>query len=200
MRLAPFVLLLLLSFSLGFGQRMQAKCSACRAVARELAVRLDKEKPRNHLDMRHRLDKHGNRYGKVIDYKLSELRLIELLDDLCDGLTGYEFAPEDKNSSTPARWAKTSELNVNRGFDRHRLSEDSKLLASFCGGLIEQYEDDVTHAIRAAQIDANGISDFLCHELSKYCTTQAEGKLEEEHSSTSEENSNDQGISLNDEL
>ena len=32
--------------------------------------RLSQENPvRNHLDMRHRLDKDGKRYGKVIDYR-----------------------------------------------------------------------------------------------------------------------------------
>lgn len=35
----------------------------------ELLQRLEKERPRNHLDMRHRLDKDGKRYGKVIDYR-----------------------------------------------------------------------------------------------------------------------------------
>ena len=34
----------------------------------ELKSRLAKEKPRNHLDMRHRLDSEGKRYGKTIDY------------------------------------------------------------------------------------------------------------------------------------
>jgi hypothetical protein len=46
-----------------------APCSACEAVAAELQRKLDAERPRNHLDMRHRLDKHGKRYGKVIAYK-----------------------------------------------------------------------------------------------------------------------------------
>jgi hypothetical protein len=35
----------------------------------ELQLRLDKETPRNHLDMRHRITSDGKRYGKVIDYK-----------------------------------------------------------------------------------------------------------------------------------
>jgi hypothetical protein len=35
----------------------------------ELQQRLDAEIPRNLLDMRHRLDKDGNRYGKIINYK-----------------------------------------------------------------------------------------------------------------------------------
>jgi hypothetical protein len=40
--------------------------------------------PRNHLDLRHRLDERGKRYGKVIEYRLSELRAVELLDGLCE--------------------------------------------------------------------------------------------------------------------
>ena len=34
-----------------------------------LQIRMQNERPRNHLDMRHRLDSQGQRYGKVIDYK-----------------------------------------------------------------------------------------------------------------------------------
>jgi hypothetical protein len=37
--------------------------------AAELQRRLDTELPRDKLDMRHRLDEKGQRYGKVIDYK-----------------------------------------------------------------------------------------------------------------------------------
>lgn len=35
----------------------------------ELQRRLESEHKRAHLDMRHRLDKDGNRYGKILDYK-----------------------------------------------------------------------------------------------------------------------------------
>ncbi|KAI8549271.1 hypothetical protein RHMOL_Rhmol06G0012600 [Rhododendron molle] len=45
------------------------KCAACNAVAEELEIGLSNEKPRNHLDMRHRLDSKGQREGKVIDYR-----------------------------------------------------------------------------------------------------------------------------------
>uniref|UniRef100_A0A061RDE6 Protein canopy 1-like n=1 Tax=Tetraselmis sp. GSL018 TaxID=582737 RepID=A0A061RDE6_9CHLO len=58
---------------------VEFKCSACEAVASELQSRLNKEVPRNHLDMRHRLDGNGNRYGKMIPYKESELRVHDLL-------------------------------------------------------------------------------------------------------------------------
>ena len=53
-------------------------------MAAELEKRLEAEKPRNHLDMRHRLDPNGKRWGPVIEYKISELRMTELMDDLCE--------------------------------------------------------------------------------------------------------------------
>ncbi|KAH9693944.1 DUF3456 domain-containing protein [Citrus sinensis] len=65
------------------------KCGACNAVAEELERGLSKEKTRNHLDLRHRLDSKGQREGKLIDYRVSELRVVELLDGLCDKMQDY---------------------------------------------------------------------------------------------------------------
>ncbi|PNX79028.1 canopy-like protein, partial [Trifolium pratense] len=65
------------------------KCAACKAVAGELEIGLSREKPRNHLDMRHRLDSKGQRQGKLIDYRISELRVVDLLDGLCDKMQDY---------------------------------------------------------------------------------------------------------------
>jgi hypothetical protein len=42
---------------------------AISVLQAELQRRLDAEHKRAHLDMRHRLDKDGNRYGKILDYK-----------------------------------------------------------------------------------------------------------------------------------
>ena len=53
---------------------IEAKCSACEAVAAELQGALESERPRNHLDMRGRLDSKGVRYGKMIDYQGERLR------------------------------------------------------------------------------------------------------------------------------
>lgn len=45
--------------------RRTTRCLNTPFPQAELQRRLDAEKPRNHLDLRHRLDKHGKRYGKV---------------------------------------------------------------------------------------------------------------------------------------
>jgi len=44
------------------------KCAACKAVAAELEIGISSEKPRNHVDLRNRLNSKGQREGKVIDY------------------------------------------------------------------------------------------------------------------------------------
>lgn len=57
-------------------------------IANTLHERIRDEKPRNHLDLRGRLDSQGRRQGRVIAYKESELRGHDLLDGLCDEMTG----------------------------------------------------------------------------------------------------------------
>ncbi|KAJ6336450.1 hypothetical protein OIU78_012947 [Salix suchowensis] len=81
------VILVVLAFTVV--SSIDDKCAACNAVAEEIEYGLSNEKPRNHLDMRHRLDSKGQRKGKVIDYRVSELRVVELLDGLCDKMQDY---------------------------------------------------------------------------------------------------------------
>ena len=75
-----------------------------RAAQAQLRARLESEAPRSHVDARHRLDKDGKKYGKLIKYELSELRMIELLDDLCEGLPNYELAAVNETAGTPESW------------------------------------------------------------------------------------------------
>ncbi len=65
MALPPVALLLLLGTAVAVAwaplvhalPRIDAPCSACRAIAGELEKRLEEEPTRNHLDLRHRLDR-----------------------------------------------------------------------------------------------------------------------------------------------
>ncbi|CAN1322666.1 hypothetical protein LINPERPRIM_LOCUS32477 [Linum perenne] len=77
--LVPGVFLLLLAVTAV--SAVDNKCAACNAVAGELEIGLSNEKPRNHLDMRYRLDSKGQREGKVIDYRYcSPLYLFEFME------------------------------------------------------------------------------------------------------------------------
>eukprot|EP00898_Chlorokybus_atmophyticus_P000906 jgi/Chlat1/1816/Chrsp135S02140 len=92
------VVLALLCFTPPGVWAIESKCSACQAVAAELETALTKERPRNHLDMRHRLNSQGQREGKVIDYRLSELRVVELLDGLCKTMSDYGLVQKYKTA------------------------------------------------------------------------------------------------------
>lgn len=99
----------------------------------------EQEKPRNHLDMRHRLDSKGQRQGKLIDYRyrlmeffnllsnpacppllcsydssffsnrVSDLRVVELLDGLCDKMQDYTLEK--------VIWLSLSITNVTLSFE-----------------------------------------------------------------------------------
>uniref|UniRef100_A0A6N2K3C5 DUF3456 domain-containing protein n=1 Tax=Salix viminalis TaxID=40686 RepID=A0A6N2K3C5_SALVM len=86
---ALWLLMILFVLTFTVVSSIDDKCAACNAVAEEIEYGLSNEKPRNHLDMRHRLDSKGQRKGKVIDYRVSELRVVELLDGLCDKMQDY---------------------------------------------------------------------------------------------------------------
>jgi len=84
------------------------KCAACKAVAAELEIGISSEKPRNHVDLRNRLNSKGQREGKVIDYRVSELRVVELLDGLCDKMQDYTL---QKLESGEKGWVKVTDWN-----------------------------------------------------------------------------------------
>ncbi|XP_024370686.1 uncharacterized protein [Physcomitrium patens] len=150
------------------------KCSACKAVALELEDSLANERPRNHLDYRHRLNSEGQREGKVIDYRLSELRVVELLDGLCSKMKGYV-----PNKAGPGRtfWLKVEggvpdapEMALNR-----QASElHSRAIVEFCGRLLETTEEELTERIRVGEVATGEVERVLCKELSKSCKELSE--------------------------
>nr|GMD21333.1 protein seele isoform X2 [Ipomoea batatas] len=89
-----------------FVYSIEDKCGACTAVAEELEHGLMTEKPRNHLDMRHRLDSKGQREGKLIDYRVSDLRVVELLDELCEKMQDYTLEKVDSGTKV---WTKVND-------------------------------------------------------------------------------------------
>ncbi|PIA46696.1 hypothetical protein AQUCO_01500321v1 [Aquilegia coerulea] len=105
------------------------KCAACNAVAEELEIGLSNEKPRNHLDLRNRLDSKGQRQGKVIDYRVSELRVVELLDGLCEKMQEYTL---DKLGSTRREWVRVDDWD-NLSIGKQEARAYSKDISSYCG-------------------------------------------------------------------
>ncbi|XVF35810.1 hypothetical protein REPUB_Repub19eG0002900 [Reevesia pubescens] len=153
-------------------------CAACNAVAAELEIQLSKEKPRNHLDMRHRLDSKGQRQGKLIDYRMSELRAVELLDGLCEKMQDYTL---EKIDSSRQEWIKVDNWDI-LTIDKQEAKAYSKDISSYCGRLLEETEDELTELIKKGSIKAGDVSKVLCQDLSEHC-----GRLSDSHSDIDDE-------------
>ncbi|KAK6160843.1 hypothetical protein DH2020_004224 [Rehmannia glutinosa] len=142
------------------------KCGACNAIAEELERGLLNEKPRNHLDMRHRLDSKGQRQGKLIDYRVSDLRVVELLDGLCEKMQDYTL---EKVDSSRQVWIKVNNWD-NLQTNRQEARAYSKDISTFCGRLLEENEDELAESIKKGSIKVGEVSKVLCQELGRYCS------------------------------
>jgi protein canopy 1/2 len=154
----------------------------------ELSTRLANERPRNHLDARHRLDAEGKRYGKVIDFAISELRVIELIEDLCVEMEKYQLnrSKEASNDSDEEnqRWILSSKglfdsiaADGDDGSSDKTAEEDSqqlikeqrRILKNTCSDIIGDWEDDIADAITKGKANSKSVRDVLCVDIGNYC-------------------------------
>nr|XP_043637047.1 protein seele [Erigeron canadensis] len=152
------------------GHSIHDKCRACNAVAEELELGMMKEKPKNHLDMRHRLDSTGQRRGKVIDYRVSELRVTDLLDGLCDKMQDYTLQKIDSNKKLWMKVDDWDDITSNKQESRAY----SKEISSYCGRLLEETEDELAELIMKGSFKVGEVSKILCHDLSNHCKQSSE--------------------------
>ncbi|XP_010530329.1 PREDICTED: uncharacterized protein LOC104806916 [Tarenaya hassleriana] len=168
-----FIAVILAVFSAGAS--VDDKCAACNAVAEELEFQLSKEKPRNHLDMRNRLNSKGQREGKVIDYRASDLRVADLLDGLCERMKDYTL---EKVDSTKGLWVKVD------SFDDLTNKQEAKAhandISTYCGRLLEETEDELSEVIKEGSLKVGGVSNVLCRMLSNHCKQTSERETEED--------------------
>lgn len=123
--------------------------------------------------MRHRLDKHGKRYGKVIDFAVSELRAIELLDDLCDEMKKYQLG-SDPDSEDAQIWVLSADVAPYQEGDKEPpskdlLKEQRRVLSNACADIVGRWEEDLTVAIREGKAGDPSVREVLCVKLGGYC-------------------------------
>lgn len=147
-------------------EAIQSKCSACLMVATEFVEVLTHEEPRNHLDMRHRLDASGKRQGKVIDYRVSELRAVELIDSLCARMKGYSLIVRAEGKK---EWTSDNPSVVGA---RGKLvaEEQGKELVRWCDRMLEEKEEVLMRMIREGTLsEYEDLEGILCRELTSNC-------------------------------
>ncbi|KAE9603489.1 hypothetical protein Lal_00002372 [Lupinus albus] len=172
------MLLITMMLAASYSNAIDDKCAACTAVAGELENGLSNERPRNHLDMRHRLDSKGQRQGKLIDYRVSELRVVELLDGLCHKMQDYTL----KIHKNTHKWFKVDNWD-NLTSNKQEAKAYSKDISSYCGRLLEETEDELSELIKKGSVKVGGVSKVLCQDLSKHCrqtSVSHEAELDDE--------------------
>lgn len=168
--LTAWLLMILVVLTFTVVSSIDDKCAACNAVAEEIENGLSNEKPRNHLDMRHRLDSKGQRKGKVIDYRVSELRVVELLDGLCDKMQDYTLQKVD---SKRYEWVRVDSWD-NLAINKQEAKAYSKDISSYCGRLLEETEDELAERIKKGSVKVGDVSKILCQDLSKHCNMSSD--------------------------
>lgn len=151
------------------------RCSACQAVADSFYRRLVTERDSSPVDMRHRLDGQGKKYGKVIDYKVSELRVTELLDRLCEDMDHFAWASRPNQAGEENwKWRRVNGVQASEVIGlKHASTAESKTrskeLKNYCYGLIERTEDQLTDYLTSRTEHHEGLDEFLCGQIAKHC-------------------------------
>ncbi|KAL1194960.1 hypothetical protein V5N11_030492 [Cardamine amara subsp. amara] len=172
-KLILFTVVIIAIFS--HGASVDDKCAACNAVAEELESQLLKEKPRNHLDMRNRLNSKGQREGKVIDYRISDLRVVDLLDGLCDRMQDYTL---QKVESKNRQWVKVE--NFDNLTNKQEAKAHANDISTYCGRLLEETEDELAEVIKNGSLKVGDVHKVLCQTLSNRCSQSSETDSEDE--------------------
>jgi len=196
-RSASILLIIFGIAAMPYANAIEGKCSACRAVAKELSKKLSQDSEhasQKVVDMRGRLDSSGKRYGKRISYKVSELRFIEILEGVCD---------DDAGS------VKTLQLDEARGIWRvPKRNSGQKIIGprakamraditGYCARLIEETEDALQSAVYEDRVDSGNVEEFLCRTVSPECddsvdfTEEDENTIEENEAKTEDDGDDD---------
>lgn len=148
---------------------IDAKCSACAAVAGRLQTALEAEKPRNHVDLRGRLDSKGVRYGKLIPYDVSEQRFTELMEGVCEGLGRYTLRTVKPTEGPSAGTDVTRWEDIGRVSKNPRAKTLRDELNDYCHRIVEKQEEHLQKALYAKELNSTNVAEKMCIQFSGEC-------------------------------
>lgn len=137
------------------GVRYADSCEACKLLAAELTSRMQETgKSHDVIDIGYSLD--DVKPKKRTEYRKSELRLIESLDDVCTRILEYNIHKERQDSTRFAKGMSETfktlhglvdkGVNVNLGIPYElwdKPSVEITVLKAQCETLLEEYEPDI---------------------------------------------------------
>ena len=127
-----------------------SRCSACCSIVAELERNLETEKPRMNVDLRRTLA--GKDAGKVVDWSTSELRTLELLEGICPAMEHYGVTRTDGGAYYQRHSVRGGSVHVagSMTIGGEKYQHDRGFLRSYCDRVVEEHEEPLGEAIRAA--------------------------------------------------
>ncbi|KAK6624175.1 hypothetical protein RUM44_011033 [Polyplax serrata] len=154
------------------GVKYANKCEVCKIVSTEISSRLmETGKTSEVIETGYSIDKNKKKRTK---YKVSELRLVETLDNICERILEYNIHKERQDSTRFAKGMsqtfQTLHGLVNKGVKVElgmpyelwdKPSAEITNMKTQCETLIEDYEDDIGEWYFHQQQDIS-LQKFLC--------------------------------------
>ena len=84
-----------------YGVKFATECEVCKLVTKEIDLQLNEKVSSEVIETGYNID---SKKKKKTQYKKSELRLLEVLEETCGGMDAYRVHKERKDST---RWAKS---------------------------------------------------------------------------------------------
>lgn len=124
------------------------------------------------LDLRGRLDGVGKRHGKVISYKHSEARVLEVMENVCANMTDYTITKQSDGTRKVVKINNTGGKAVTITGSMTMSEHETRELRNQCGLLVEEAEDGLMAWVQKE--GANCLRTKLCVEIAGVCPSKEE--------------------------
>jgi len=164
-------------------------CGVCKALSHEIRKGIIKvSKSTLNLDMRGRIDSKGQRRGKVIDYRMSETRVLEVLegDDgpVCQRMDDWSVVRVPFGTEGFKSLAVQKYKNTEHGPHGEMVIEGVDIPTAFvrgqCEEMFEEHEEAIYELVRTTKVE--DVAEAICRKIMGLCPagvdlgTNADGK------------------------
>lgn len=158
----------------GDGVILPTKCETCKYVALELEQRFEETGKTNEI-----LQTSSSIMikGKTKPYRISELRLIETLEDVCERILKYNMHKEHENSKRFAKGQSQTMKVLHDLVDKgvkvelgipYELwdspSVEVTTMKQYCESIVEEYENEIERWYRNEDVQKPSLLKYLCQD------------------------------------
>jgi len=149
-------------------------CSACEIFTEKLAIKLNEADPKSTIKIGHRMQPNSPGAGKYIKYARSETRIVEILDDLCASLEGFNAVSEDTDG-------RKKFVNTNGGGPINNIKMvggELDQVRNVCYQILEEHDESITNFLYDNYAEDLQLRKKICRQMAKTCTYKRKKKAD----------------------